>query len=119
MTFLSKQTASKERRLTDLSNHSDEDLHKLMDSVTNEMARRASVNARRRAMIRRLEAVAESEGVTLDEVREYLKERPRVTVRSVEDFDLLPSKPVIVEERETSLNEDFELMLQRELAEMA
>jgi|GEM_PF-3219820 len=119
MTILSKQTASNSRRLVNLSQHTDEELHSLMDSVTNEMARRASVNARRRAMVRRLETLAEAEGVTLDEVRDYIKNKSRVKARSVEDFDLLPNKPVEEVDRETSLNSEFESMLQRELAELA
>lgn len=75
MSFLSNLSFSDESRLVDLSRYSDEQLHCLMDSATNEMARRASVNASRRDMIRRLENLAESEELSLDEIRSHLRGR--------------------------------------------
>ena len=129
MTFLSKQTAKSDGRKVDLTRHTDEELHSLMDSVTREMAHRASVNAKKRALIRRLELVAESEGVTLDEVRQYLRGGEQFSEQTV-------SEPVIEKEpeptfvrineteslspmaREVSLDRQLESLFQKELAEL-
>lgn len=109
--------------MVDLTRHTDEELHSLMDSVTSEMARRASVNAKRRALVRRLETIAESEGVTLDEVRRYLRGDERVPVATVSD-EPLPglssnSKPEVEKPavKELSLDLQFESLLQRELSD--
>lgn len=73
MTVLSKQPEKGALPSVNLDRYSDEGLHALMDAVQSEIARRASVNARRRALLRRLESIAASEGLTLDEVRQYLR----------------------------------------------
>ena len=126
MTFLSKQTARTEGRKVDLTRHTDEDLHNLMDSVTSEMARRASVNAKRRALVRRLEVLAESEGVTLDEVRQYLRgeervSEPRVIAPELEE-EAVPTfaktdgvDAISSMARDAALDRQFESMLQKEL----
>lgn len=144
MTLLSKQNTKSEGRKVDLTRHSDDELHNLMDSVTREMARRASVNAKRRALVRRLESLAESEGVTLDEVRQYLRgdERlpeqvdelpeeeleleveseeeafPGLSLKKLESSMPKPSLPKSPLAREESLDRQLESMFQKELAEL-
>lgn len=134
MTLLPKQAARNDGRKVDLTRHTDEDLHSLMDSVTSEMARRASVNAKRRALVRRLEVIAESEGVTLDEVRQYLRGGDWVRVQPVAEPQVEPK----VEEdaltafaklnekasvspmtRKASLDRQLESMFQQESSEPA
>ena len=129
MTFLSKQTAKNEGRKVDLTRHTDEELHSLMDSVTSEMARRASVNAKKRALVRRLEVIAASEGVTLDEVRQYLRGGEQFGEQTVSEPDAekeaAPAFARITETeslspmaREVSLDRQLESLFQKELAEL-
>ena len=129
MTSLSKQTAKSEGRKADLTRHTDEELHSLMDSVTSEMARRASVNAKKRALVRRLEVIAESEGVTLDEVRQYLRGGEQFSEqRASESVAEKESEPAFVRiadteslspmAREVSLDRQLESLFQKELAEL-
>lgn len=125
MTFLSKQAAKNEGRKVDLTRHTDEELHSLMDSVTSEMARRASVNAKKRALIRRLEIIAESEGVTLEEVRQYLRGGEQTVSEPVVEKEPEPAFVRIAETeslspmaREVSLDRQLESLFQKELAEL-
>lgn len=128
MTFLSKQAAKSEGRKVDLTRHTDEELHSLMDSVTSEMARRASVNAKKRALVRRLEILAESEGVTLDEVRQYLRGGEQFSVQRVSESVVEDSEPTFARiaetetlsplAREASLDRQLESLFQKELAEL-
>ncbi len=147
MTSLSKKIQKTNSRLVDLSVHSDEELHSLMDSVTAEMARRASVNARRREVMRRLENLAEAEGMTLDEVRGFLKGNriaPKREAAADTGSALVPDdlseeqleipalekcepvrelKPDLESsfkgQKKPSLESQFESMMKRELAELA
>lgn len=139
MSFLSKKIKKSDGHLVDLSDHSDADLHCLMDSVTAEMARRASVKAKEREFLRRLENLAVSEGVTLEEMRGYIKAKSKGRVEHLQPvfkFDEQPQTPKQEElpvinteptakpklepfldiKRDENLESQFERLLQRELS---
>jgi len=106
MTLLSKQNTKSEGRKVDLTRHSDDELHNLMDSVTREMARRASVNAKRRALELELEVESEEEAF------------PGLSLKKLESSMPKPSLPKSPLAREESLDRQLESMFQKELAEL-
>ncbi|MGB0866369.1 MAG: hypothetical protein ACPGSC_07660 [Granulosicoccaceae bacterium] len=115
MTFLSKQGPKPSNGKFDLTRYSDLDLHSLMDAVQSEMARRASVNAKRRALVRKLESLAQAEGVTLDEVRQYLKGDTRIYAYTDEETQEAQEAEVasIVEEAQEPQQQEKEPKFER------
>lgn len=131
----SSMNTEKNNKTVDLSRHTDEALHSLMDAVTAEMAKRANVNSRRRDVLRQLKRLVESEGVSLDVMQAFFESAHSEHEHRTADIEaalevmpeVLPEVPQVDETaaknkeelgRKESLNSMFESMLEKDMAEM-